>query len=405
MKKLLCLLTISLLHCGHAEENSHSSLDILSSQYPNIVKWLVAPLRTAVPSEIEGKLVLLRETILDEGYTLGEDKREAHLHAVKLCESLSYGFTERRKKQVAASLRIAQRTSYAPLHNQALDARRNYLMSWPQYEREVQQRLVLLEYRKDANMVASKKAEQEWFTKSLTLRKNTSSHYQKMRHSMREFGIKIELQEKATPPEFKLPAALKKGMVLWHGFDEKTGTRVADKSGMTNHSTVDKGNWIDTGVIGGGFDAEGALDCSKPFFDPAKQNFELTLCGWFNVKRMVGKANECPLASQYIRKKPNRLIFNVYSWHPAIFKPDSKGLRAESTMTPNTWHFISLTRESNGIMKIYMDGKEVASGTVTGSFLNVPTRFSGNYLMDEIMIWERALSIADIEQLYKLMKQ
>lgn len=183
---------MSLLHCAVAEETPHSSLNILSSQYPNISKWLLSPLNVKVPVEIEGKIMLLREAVLDEGYDLPEEDRQAHIHAVKLCESLSHGFTERRKKQVAASLRIAQRTSYTPLHNQALDARRNYLMSWPQYEREVQQRLVLLQYRNDANMVASKKAEQEWLTKSLRLQKNASRHYRQMRHKMRESGNKNE---------------------------------------------------------------------------------------------------------------------------------------------------------------------------------------------------------------------
>ena len=132
MQKLSCALIVSLLHCAVAEEKSYSSLNILSSEYPNINKWLVAPLRTSVPAEIEAKLLLLRETILDEGFVLDEDKREAHRHGAMLCESLSHGFTERLKKQRAADLRVAQRTSDTPLHNQALDAKRNHLMSWPQ---------------------------------------------------------------------------------------------------------------------------------------------------------------------------------------------------------------------------------------------------------------------------------
>jgi len=256
MTKLLTfsLLLLCMAQLGWSQvqpKEQHPMLSIISPQYPNLTKWLIAPLNVKVPEEVEAKVILLREAILDEGYALPEKEREAHLHAVKLCEILSHGFTERRKKQVAASLRIAQRTSYTPLHNQALDARRNYLMSWPQYEREIQQRAVLLQYRKDANMVASKKAEQEWLAKSLLLQKNASRHYRQMRHTMRELGIKTQpaahanidppgeaLNEK--PPADNKPTAQTKPSKDF----SLDGAWIITKDGVHHNTWVFKGNKI-----------------------------------------------------------------------------------------------------------------------------------------------------------------
>jgi hypothetical protein len=166
-----------------------SVLSTLGQQYPNIINWLGSPLRTQIPDSLEGNIMLLSERILDEAYTLPENKRKAHGNAVNLCKSLLAMSLKRYEKQVSAKLIVARRTANSPLHNQQLDARRNYLMSWPQYEREVQQRAVLLQYRNDANQVASREMESKWMKAAETLKKTTYRQYKQMRQSMRELGI------------------------------------------------------------------------------------------------------------------------------------------------------------------------------------------------------------------------
>jgi len=173
---------------GQSSPNTHGSqpLVTLSEGVPGIVQWISAPIREQTPDEIYENVVLLRELILDEGYSLPANKRSAHAAGSTLCRLIIEALDERYEAQIAADLMVARRKSDAKLSNQALDARRNYLMSWPQYAREVEQRSTLLEYRKDAKLKAEKEGEQRWGKRGIELKGQILRTYQVMRHRMRE---------------------------------------------------------------------------------------------------------------------------------------------------------------------------------------------------------------------------
>ena len=76
----------------------------------------------------------------------------------------------------------------------------------------------------------------------------------------------------------------------------------------------------------------------------------------------------------------------------------------------NQWHQVTVTWGSGG-MKMYVDGALVSSNTFTGTFQNIEAPWyigaknagGSNYFngsIDEVAIWSRALSAAEITQLY-----
>jgi formylglycine-generating enzyme required for sulfatase activity len=77
--------------------------------------------------------------------------------------------------------------------NQALEARRNYLMSWPQYEREVQQRSDLLRVNEAADKrkveLALQDMKLDWAKRVETMRSSLDAFYVKLRAALRDSGF------------------------------------------------------------------------------------------------------------------------------------------------------------------------------------------------------------------------
>ncbi len=70
--------------------------------------------------------------------------------------------------------------------NQALNARRNYMMSWPQYAREQAQRSELLRQGSAGAQVRKELPKVEWSTRTTALRKTLDDLYAKFREALRQ---------------------------------------------------------------------------------------------------------------------------------------------------------------------------------------------------------------------------
>src|SRR5690606_16475275 len=156
--------------------------------FPIYRSWLISPLAAQVPSEITANITNLKEAMLDEGALLGEEERRAHAFAALICDRLLANFTQKGVAQARAGLQVAQATGGEKLSEQALEARRNYLMSWPQYLRENQQRNVLMTYRNDAAAVKGKELEVEWQEDMTKESQILSKQYSAYRSELRKFA-------------------------------------------------------------------------------------------------------------------------------------------------------------------------------------------------------------------------
>ena len=160
-------------------------LEVLSKEAPNAINWSLAALEDAVPADIRQNLTVLREDIIDEGKARPSASLDAYRAAFYLCDALLNALNERDKARVASGFRNAQAAASQSVSSQALEARRNYMMSWPQYAREQAQRDVLQSQADKRTAVAGAAQKVAWNQRADTLRRNLDALYAKFRAAMR----------------------------------------------------------------------------------------------------------------------------------------------------------------------------------------------------------------------------
>jgi len=160
-------------------------LDLLAEEGANLIAWVTSPLDVDVPDEFRGGLLLLREDLLDH-HSITKNSNSMYLEGAELCANLIVTFDKKEKEQIKAKLRIAQTKAQSELSNQALEARRNYKMSWPQYEREMRQREVLTDKRANEIDVKAQELKVKWIVTAGELRKSLDRKYAQFRDSIRK---------------------------------------------------------------------------------------------------------------------------------------------------------------------------------------------------------------------------
>jgi len=171
-------------------ESAPACIDILKAQALNAKEWALAPLDETVPSDIRQNLTLLREDLVDEGKAKPRAPIAAYSAAWQLCNALLGALDERDKARVAAGYRAAQANANQSNTSPALEARRNYMMSWPQHARETDQRTELQRQSGARVAVAGEAQKVAWSTRSATLRANLDKLYAQFREALRQSPAK-----------------------------------------------------------------------------------------------------------------------------------------------------------------------------------------------------------------------
>jgi serine/threonine protein kinase len=165
---------------------SPAVIEVFSRESQNLMAWALSPLEEAVPPDIRQKLTYIREDLIDEGKTKPASSLDAYRAAYYLCEDLLTALNERDQTRVAAGYRAAQTAAAQPIGNQALDARRNYLMSWPQHSREESQRAALSGQSQARTAVSGEAQKVAWANKVERLRVSLDARYRSFRAAMRQ---------------------------------------------------------------------------------------------------------------------------------------------------------------------------------------------------------------------------
>ncbi len=169
-----------------AVEPDLACIHIFKTQAPNSMKWVLAPLDEAVPADIRQNLTFLREDLVDEGKTKPAAPLAAYSAAWQLCKALLTALDERDRARIAAGYRDAQAAANQTNTNQALNARRNYKMSWPQYAREGDQRAEVQRQSGNNTALASEAQKVAWATQSAKLSRSLDTLYSRFREAMRQ---------------------------------------------------------------------------------------------------------------------------------------------------------------------------------------------------------------------------
>jgi hypothetical protein len=225
-----------------------------------------------------------------------------------------------------------------------------------------------------------------------------------------ESKMPVEAQPAAEPaevPRADLTASLREGLVLYYTFDKDKGDKVTDKSGKGNDGKVHGAKWTDRGKVGGAYGFHGPAD----FIDVGKPL--LSTSGDWTVSLWV-KADarqRTYLIEQYKSGHADR--FCIYTDHGDNWSVCIDGTWPRITQVRmKYWTFLTVVRKG-GEFILSSDGQ---AGEVVrrpnAQILKVSTKIGGGLgpsahfdgFIDEVMIWDRALSAMQIEQLYKLQK-
>ncbi|MHC4570956.1 MAG: LamG-like jellyroll fold domain-containing protein [Planctomycetota bacterium] len=197
-------------------------------------------------------------------------------------------------------------------------------------------------------------------------------------------------------------------------FDEGGGTIAYDSAGG-NHGTIYGAVWS-AGQINGALSFDGVddyVDCGNDSSLAITNN--LTVAAWVKRTSAAGSSNEIIVSKYNGSRHSYRLLLlgndRVRWW---LSQDGTSGNRAyldsTITITDTNWHFIAATFES-GTLKIHIDGVErgskigsISSIKATQQPLFIGQEYSSGYfggLIDDVRIYNRALTPEEIEQLYK----
>lgn len=170
---------------GPAEPAAPAVIHVFSSEAQNALAWVLAPLEETVPPSIRQNLTSLREDLVDEGKGKPAASLDAYRAAYYLCEAMLNALNERENARVAAGYRAAQSVANQKASNEALDVRRNYMMSWPQHARESDQRAELQRQAAGNVALAGEAQKVAWAARAEKMRANLDALYRQFRAALR----------------------------------------------------------------------------------------------------------------------------------------------------------------------------------------------------------------------------
>lgn len=211
----------------------------------------------------------------------------------------------------------------------------------------------------------------------------------------------------------RLSSELKKGLVLYYDFNKEEKEKVTDKSGKDNHATVHGAKWIANarGPRNGAF----AFDGSTAYLDAGnaeslKMENAVTVSAWVLPARFFGKTQYTTVFSDHGPAGNNGKIFRFgknsiqFMLGPAGTTTVQYPLKAL-----NVWYHLLVTFNGQA-MQMYINGIKADAKPYQGKIKKNSNHmfigksgfrehFSG--LIDEVMIYDRALSAKEVKQLYK----
>lgn len=160
-------------------------IEVLKDQGPNALEWALAPLDQPLPPDIRQNLTYLREDLLDEAKQKPKAGANAYTLGSELCDKLLTAVELRNQASVAAGYTAAQADAGVRVDGSGINARRNYMMSWPQYAREKDQRSEIMRQQLTGADLKKERPKVEWAQRARAMRKALDDLYRQFRESLR----------------------------------------------------------------------------------------------------------------------------------------------------------------------------------------------------------------------------
>ena len=199
------------------------------------------------------------------------------------------------------------------------------------------------------------------------------------------------------------------GLVAAYGFDEGSGTAVADASGLGNNGTVAGAAWAAPGRFGKAlrFDAARRTN-AVTIADSAS----LDLTNGLTVEAWVNPDTLGAWRTAVMKERPGGLAYALYA-NNASSRPvgqisigGTKSATGTAQLPLNAWSHVATTYDG-ATLRLYVDGTQVGSRAQTGSIApsTGPLKIGGNGiwgewfggLIDEVRVYNRALTAAELQ--------
>ena len=209
------------------------------------------------------------------------------------------------------------------------------------------------------------------------------------------------------------------GLVGYWSMNEGTGSYAGDASGNKNTGTLTNGpTWVD-GKRGKALNFDGSNDYVE-MGNVLNPTTNMTLVAWFNIKSFAGinylisrDNGTTATRRDYSLDVANSTTLR-YSYDDTATNPTNKDVTVQTLNTNQWYHFVIVLDSGNNAM-FYLNGVSVGSATAathvgqtTNSFhigrshnTSSGSQIYTNSLIDEVRVYNRALSAAEVQALYK----
>ena len=198
-------------------------------------------------------------------------------------------------------------------------------------------------------------------------------------------------------------------LVAAYGFEEGSGTTVADASGRGNAGTLSGATWVTTGKFGKALSFNGTSSLLT-----VASAASLDLAAGLTLEAWVRPASNSGNRAVLVKERSTGLAYALYARSASASRPNgtvriastNRTVTGTSALTLNAWSHLALTY-NGATLALYVNGVLVATQARTGAVTTStnPLRIGGSTvaseyfsgLIDEVRLYSRALSQAEIQ--------
>ena len=197
-------------------------------------------------------------------------------------------------------------------------------------------------------------------------------------------------------------------LLLYLPFNEGNGDAMEDLSPHGNDGELNgDADWVD-GKFGKALEFSEAGEVKSPYIELNEKSFTVTM--WVKPA-LSGGGEQCVFSQTQVNAQNTSLHYRIYTNGTVRMGFYSNDLDAPAAVDADEWVHITFWLDVEGKSRqIYINGESVvedagkagieylgtAGDTIVGSWGNTGQRFNG--IIDEVTVWDRALSEDDIKR-------